>query len=48
MTDNNNNFFSLKNNILSINKVNNIDEMINHDNIYILSSDNFIYYYNNN
>ena len=48
MTDNNNNFFSLKDNILSINKVDNIIEMTNHDNIYILSSDNFIYYYNNN
>ena len=45
--DNNNNFYSLAENTMSLTKVNSISEMINNNNLYILTTNNCIYYYKN-
>ena len=45
--DNNNNFYALSENTMSLTKVNSISEMINNNNLYILTTNNCIYYYKN-
>ena len=45
--DNNNNFYALTENTVSLTKVNSISEMINNNNLYILTTNNCIYYYKN-
>ena len=45
--DNNNNFYALSENTMSLTKVNSIAEMTNNNNLYILTTNNCIYYYKN-